>query len=68
MISPMFSPREQIVVSSANKYDSPLVIDSARSFTNIENNLGPNIQLWGTPNLTVLNSDLFLKFEQIADG
>jgi len=36
---------------------SPLVIDSGRSFTIIENNLGPNIEPQGTPYAMVLGSD-----------
>ena len=36
-----------------------LVIDSARSFKNIENNLGPNTEPLANPNLTVLVSDLY---------
>lgn len=50
---------DTVVVSSANKYGSPLIIDSARSRTKIENNMGPSIDPWGTPNLTVTGSDLF---------
>ena len=59
----MFSPRKEIVLSSANKYYFPSVIDIARSFANVENNLSPNIEPWGTPNLTC-----FLRFEQTARG
>ena len=36
----MLSLIVKVVVSPANKNISPLVIDSARSFRNIENNLG----------------------------
>lgn len=44
MILSMLSLIVKVVVSSANKNNSPLVIDSAQSFRNIENNLGPNIE------------------------
>ena len=60
MILSMFLPIVKIVVSSANINKSPLVIASERSLTKIENNLGPNIEPWGTPNVTVLDSDLYL--------
>ena len=42
------------MVSSANVNTLPLVIDSGRSFTKIENNLGPNLEPWETPYAIVL--------------
>ena len=62
----MFSARKYIVVSSAIKYYFPSVIDSVRSFAKAENNLGPNIEPWGTPNLTFWVLTCFLRFEQTA--
>jgi len=57
MILSMFLPIVKIVVSSANMNKSPLVITSGRSLTKIENNLGPNIEFWGTPYVMVLDPD-----------
>ena len=48
-----------IVVSSANMNKSPLVIDSGRSFTKIENNFNPSIEPWGAPYVMVLDLDWY---------
>lgn len=45
------------VVSSAHMNKSPLVIETGRSFTKIENNFGPGIETWGTPYVMVLDPD-----------
>jgi len=42
----VFLPIVKIVVSSANMNKSPLVIDSGRSLTKMENNFGPSIEPW----------------------